>query len=348
MDFRNEYKKDVVIDLICYRRRGHNEADEPSSTQPMMYKVIKKHPTTREIYAAKLAREGVVKPEHGEELLEKNRETLDAGGHLVEHWVKAPNFALFVDWTPYLSKEWTARHDTRVDIDRLRALGQSITSVPDRVKLQRQVAKIYKDRRLMVSGESSVDWGCAEALAYATLVNAGHPVRLTGQDVGRGTFSHRHAVLHSQSDGTIYVPLDNIAEEQPRFEIYDSLLSEVAVLGFEYGYAATAPKSLVIWEAQFGDFANSAQVVIDQFITSGEHKWNRLCGLTMFLPHGFEGQGPEHSSARLERYLQLCAEHNIQVCMPTTPAQVFQVERGLAWALFTRCWGKSIPSIRKR
>ncbi len=327
MDFRNEYKKDIVIDLVCYRRRGHNEADEPSSTQPMMYKVIKKHPTTREIYAAKLEKEGVIAPEAAEELLEKTRSTLDVGGHLVEHWVNSPNFALFVDWTPYLNKEWTAHHDTRVDIDRLKALGESITTVPDRIALQRQVAKIYKDRNMMTQGDSPVDWGCAESLAYATLINAGHPVRLTGQDVGRGTFSHRHAVLHSQTDGEVYVPLDNISEDQPRFEIYDSLLSEVAVLGFEYGYAATAPKSLVIWEAQFGDFANSAQVVIDQFIASGEHKWMRLCGLTMFLPHGYEGQGPEHSSARLERYLQLCAEHNIQVCMPTTPAQVFHMIR---------------------
>ncbi|MCF7982481.1 MAG: 2-oxoglutarate dehydrogenase E1 component [Pseudomonadales bacterium] len=327
MDYRNEFKKDVVIDLICYRRRGHNEADEPSATQPLMYKVIKKHPTTRELYAERLVKEGVVSIKESEAIMDQYRNALDAGGHLVEHWVNEPNFAKFVDWTPYLNKEWTARHDTRVDIDRLRALGKLINTVPEQIKVQRQVAKIYKDRMQMVEGELFIDWGCAEALAYATLINSGHPVRLTGQDVGRGTFSHRHAVLHSQSDGAVYIPLQNIAKDQPVFDIYDSLLSEMAVLGFEYGYSTTSPKSLVIWEAQFGDFANNAQVVIDQFITSGEHKWSRLCGLTMFLPHGYEGQGPEHSSARLERFLQLSAEHNIQVCLPTTPAQVFHMLR---------------------
>lgn len=327
MDYRNEFKKDVVIDLISYRRRGHNEADEPSSTQPIMYKVIKKHPTTRELYAEQLAKEGVVSIEESNSLMDQYRNLLDEGSHLVNHWVSEPDFAKFVDWTPYLNKEWTARHDTRVDIDRLRALGRMINTVPENIKVQRQVAKIYKDRMQMVEGDIPVDWGCAEALAYASLLNAGHPVRLTGQDVGRGTFSHRHAVLHSQKDGAVYVPLQHIADDQPDFCIYDSLLSEMAVLGFEYGYATTSPTSLVIWEAQFGDFANNAQVVIDQFITSGEHKWSRLCGLTLFLPHGYEGQGPEHSSARLERFLQLCAEHNIQVCLPTTPAQVFHMLR---------------------
>lgn len=327
MDYRNEFNKDVVIDLVCYRRRGHNEADEPSSTQPMMYKVIKKHRTTRELYAEKLAREGVLSIEQSDALMDDYRNTLDEGGHLVEHWVNEPNFAQFVDWTPYLNKEWTAKHDTRVDIDRLRALGRAINTVPEDIVVQRQVAKIYKDRMQMVEGDIPVDWGCAEALAYATLINSGHPVRLTGQDVGRGTFSHRHAVLHSQTDGVSYIPLQHIAEGQPAFDIYDSLLSEMAVVGFEYGYATTSPQSLTIWEAQFGDFANNAQVVIDQFITSGEHKWSRLCGLTMFLPHGYEGQGPEHSSARLERFMQLCAEHNIQVCLPTTPSQVFHMLR---------------------
>ncbi len=327
VDYRNEFKKDVVIDLICYRRRGHNEADEPSSTQPMMYKVIKKHPTTRELYAQKLEQEGVQTAEKSNLLMDEYRDVLDRGGHLVDHWVSEPDFAKFVDWTPYLNKEWTAVHDTRIDIDRLRALGKAINTVPDNIKVQRQVAKIYKDRMLMAEGEIPVDWGCAEAMAYASLINSGHPVRLVGQDVGRGTFSHRHAVLHSQEDGAVHIPLQHISQDQPEFEIYDSLLSEMAVLGFEYGYATTSPTSLVIWEAQFGDFANNAQVVIDQFITSGEHKWSRLCGLTMFLPHGYEGQGPEHSSARLERFLQLSAEHNIQVCLPTTPAQVFHMLR---------------------
>lgn len=327
MDFRNEFRRDVVIDLVCYRRRGHNEADEPSATQPMMYKIIKQLPTTRELYAEKLVNEGIIDAENAAAMVDANRDALDSGSHVVEHWVNSPNFALYVDWTPYIGKEWTAAYDTRVEMSRLVALGNSVTTVPDDIQVQRQVAKIYKDRALMVNGELEVDWGCAESLAYATLLNGGHPVRLTGQDVGRGTFSHRHAVLHSQTDGTKYIPLQNIYKSQPHFDIYDSLLSEVGVLGFEYGYATTAPNSLVIWEAQFGDFANSAQVVIDQFITTGEHKWMRLCGLTMFLPHGYEGQGPEHSSARLERYLQLSAEHNIQVCLPTTPAQVFHMLR---------------------
>jgi len=292
-----------------------------------MYKVIKKHPTTRELYVEKLAKEGVVSRAKSDLLMDQYRSLLDEGVHFINHWVSEPDFARFVDWTPYLSKEWTARHDTRVDIDRLRALGRSINTVPEEIKVQRQVAKIYKDRMQMIEGDIPVDWGCAEALADATLLNAGHPVRLTGQDVGRGTFSHRHAVLHSQKDGAVHVPLQHLFEDQPSFYIYDSLLSEMAVLGFEYGYATTSPTTLVIWEAQFGDFANNAQVVIDQFITSGEHKWSRLCGLVMFLPHGYEGQGPEHSSARLERFLQLSAEHNIQICLPTTPAQVFHMLR---------------------
>jgi len=327
MDYRNTFKKDVVIDLVCYRRRGHNEADEPSATQPIMYQTIKKHPTTRELYVEKLDREGVQDRSHGEALMDLYRSTLDEGGHMVEHWVKEPNFALFVDWTPYLGTPWISSYDTRVDLDRLRALGMSITTIPESFIVQRQVAKIYKDRHLMIEGEIPVDWGCAESLAYASLVNAGYSVRLSGQDVGRGTFSHRHAVLHSQEDGSVFIPLQTLNDEDAKFEIYDSLLSEMAVVGFEYGYSTTTPKTAVIWEAQFGDFANNAQVVIDQFITSGEHKWGRLCGLTMLLPHGYEGQGPEHSSARLERFLQLCAENNIQVCMPTTPVQVFHMLR---------------------
>ena len=327
MDYRNEFKRDVVIDLVSYRRRGHNEADEPSATQPIMYQHIKQLATTREQYAEKLVAEGVISSKASDDMMNSYRDALDTGGHMVDHWAKEPNFALYVDWTPYLNKEWTASYDTRVDLDRLKALGKTINTVPEEVALQRQVKKIYTDRQTMIEGEIPVDWGCAEALAYATLINAGNGVRLTGQDVGRGTFSHRHAVLHSQNDGERYVPLQHIYEGQPQFEIYDSLLSEMGVLGFEYGYATTTPNAMVIWEAQFGDFANNAQVVIDQFITSGEHKWNRLCGLTMFLPHGYEGQGPEHSSARLERFMQLCAEHNIQICIPTTPAQVFHMLR---------------------
>jgi 2-oxoglutarate dehydrogenase E1 component len=327
MDYRNEFKRDVVIDLVSYRRRGHNEADEPSSTQPMMYQRIKKLPTTLELYAEKLIGEDVVTSQDVEQMANDYRDALDEGGHKHFRWQKEPDFSMFVDWSPYLNKKWRNSYDTRVDIDRLKALGRAITTVPEGFSVQRQVNKIYTDRQQMIEGEIPVDWGCAEALAYASLVNSGYSVRLTGQDVGRGTFSHRHAALYSQTDGERYIPLQHINAEQPDFELYDSLLSEMAVLGFEYGYSSTNPRAMVIWEAQFGDFANSAQVVIDQFITSGEHKWSRLSGLTLLLPHGYEGQGPEHSSARLERYMQLCAEHNIQVCIPTTPTQVFHMLR---------------------
>ncbi len=327
LDYRMEFGKDVVIDLVCYRRRGHNEADEPSATQPMMYQVIKGHITTRDLYAAKLLEQGALTAEEDKRQIDAYREALDNGEHVVKSLVKEPNKELFVDWTPYLGHEWTARHDTRVALGTLRELGQKLGEFPEGFILQRQVSKIVDDRRKMVAGAQPLNWGCAEVLAYATLLMEGHPVRITGQDVGRGTFSHRHAVFHNQKDGTSIAPLAHLAEDQPRFQLWDSLLSEEAVLAFEYGYSTTTPSALVVWEAQFGDFANGAQVVIDQFITSGEHKWGRLCGLTMLLPHGYEGQGPEHSSARLERYLQLCAQHNVQVCVPTTPAQVFHMLR---------------------
>ncbi|WP_448218630.1 2-oxoglutarate dehydrogenase E1 component [Endozoicomonas sp. 2B-B] len=327
LDYRMEFKRDVVIDMVCYRRRGHNEADEPSGTQPLMYQIIKNHKTTRDLYAERLMEAGIMDAEKDKALVDSYRNALDNGGHVVKSLVKEPNKELFVDWAPYLGHEWTARHDTRVALATLQGLGQKLCKVPEGFVVQRQVSKIIDDRLKMAAGAQSINWGAAETLAYGTLIMEGHPVRITGQDVGRGTFSHRHAVLHNQKDGSTYVPLANISEKQPDFQIWDSLLSEEAVLAFEYGYATTTPGALVIWEAQFGDFANGCQVVIDQFITSGEHKWGRLCGLTMLLPHGYEGQGPEHSSARLERYLQLCAEHNIQVCVPTTPAQVFHMLR---------------------
>jgi 2-oxoglutarate dehydrogenase E1 component len=327
IDYRTEFKKDVVIDLICYRRRGHNEADEPSVTQPLMYAQISSHKTTQEIYAEKLINEGVIAESEVQALVDRYRDALDRGAPLVSSLVTEPNKALFVDWSPYLGHDWTLECDTRVDMQTLQALAHSTNLAPDGFPLQRQVSKILEDRRKMGAGAMPINWGFAENLAYASLLDAGYPVRLTGQDVGRGTFSHRHAVLHNQSDGSSYIPLQHIGEEQAKFVIHDSLLSEEAVLAFEYGYATTLPQGLVIWEAQFGDFANGAQVVIDQFITSGEHKWARLCGLTMLLPHGYEGQGPEHSSARLERFMQLSAEHNIQVCAPTTPAQVFHMLR---------------------
>ena len=327
VDYRNEFKKDVVIDLVCYRRRGHNEADDPSITQPLMYEVIKKHPTTRDLYAQELIGQGVLSADEDIFLVDGFRESLDRDEPLVSSLVSEPNEELFVDWSPYLGHDWDVVGDTTMDLQHLQQLASQINQSPEGLPLNRQVKKILEDRRKMAGGALAVNWGFAETLAYATLLEAGYPVRLTGQDVGRGTFSHRHAVLHNQKDGSIYIPLQKIAREQAVFDIYDSFLSEEAVLAFEYGYATTSPKGLVIWEAQFGDFANGAQVVIDQFITSGEHKWQRLCGLTLLLPHGYEGQGPEHSSARLERFLQLCAEHNIQVCVPTTPAQIYHLLR---------------------
>jgi len=327
VDYRTEFSKDVVIDLVCYRRRGHNEADEPSVTQPLMYNRIAKHKTTQELYAAKLVGRGLITEGEVQELVDRYRESLDRGIALVSGLVSEPNTSLFVDWSPYLGHHWTLQCDTRMDLQTLQALAQQTNVAPDSFPLQRQVSKILEDRRKMAAGAMPVNWGFAENLAYASLLQAGYPVRLTGQDVGRGTFSHRHAILHNQKDGSAYIPLQHIGPDQAKFVIFDSLLSEEAVLAFEYGYATTLPQGLVIWEAQFGDFANGAQVVIDQFITSGEHKWSRLCGLTMLLPHGYEGQGPEHSSARLERFMQLSAEHNIQVCVPTTPAQVFHMLR---------------------
>jgi 2-oxoglutarate dehydrogenase E1 component len=327
VDYRNEFKKDVVIDLVCYRRRGHNETDEPSATQPMMYALIRKHKTTRTLYAEKLANENIVSAEVSTAMMDAYRAALDAGEHVTRDLVKEPDSSLFVDWTPYIGHDWTTPAKTGYDLKSLQTLAESLSTIPDGIVVQRQVAKIYEDRRKMAAGSLPLNWGMAEILAYGTLLEQGVAIRLTGQDVGRGTFSHRHAVIHNQKNGECYIPLKNISEDQPNLHIYDSYLSEEAVLAFEYGYSTTKPNALVIWEAQFGDFANGAQVVIDQFITSGEHKWGRLCGLTMLLPHGYEGQGPEHSSARLERFMQLCAEQNIQVCIPTTPAQIFHLLR---------------------
>ncbi len=327
VDFRYQFKKDVVIDLICYRSRGHNEADEPSITQPHMYKVIRKKKNPRELYAKRLVEEGSLSEAEANALVDEYRNSLDNGEHVAKSLVREPNKNLFVDWTPYLGHEYEAYFDSSLPLKFIQETASKLLDLPDGFVVQRQVNKIIEDRRKMAGGALAIDWGFAENMAYATLLAQGYPVRLTGQDVGRGTFSHRHAVLHNQKEKGTYVPLKNVCQDGATFEIYDSLLSEEAVLGFEYGYATTSPKGLVIWEAQFGDFANGAQVVIDQFISSGEHKWNRLCGLTMLLPHGYEGQGPEHSSARLERFLQLCAEHNMQVCVPSTPAQVYHMLR---------------------
>ncbi|MCG8415814.1 MAG: 2-oxoglutarate dehydrogenase E1 component, partial [Pseudomonadales bacterium] len=327
LDFRYEFQKDVVIDLVCYRRRGHNETDEPSATQPLMYSAIKQHKTTRALYAEKLAETGVMSLKDSDELNASYRNTLDTGEHVVKSLVKEPSVELFVDWSPYLGHDWSPHFNTSMPLANLQALAKKLVDLPASLKLQRQVKKVYDDRAKMAAGEVPCDWGMAETLAYASVLTSGNNVRITGQDVGRGTFSHRHAVVYDQETAEDFVPLQQLAPGQSKFSIYDSLLSEEAVLAFEYGYATTMPNALIIWEAQFGDFANSAQVVIDQFITSGEHKWQRLCGLTLLLPHGYEGQGPEHSSARLERFLQLSAEHNIQVCLPTTSAQVFHMLR---------------------
>ncbi|MBN7822287.1 2-oxoglutarate dehydrogenase E1 component [Bowmanella sp. Y26] len=325
LDYRNTFKRDVVIDLVCYRRHGHNEADEPNATQPLMYQKIKKHPVPREIYADQLTAEGAIQSHDVEKLVSDYRAALDHGACVVEEW--RPMSEHSVDWSAYLGHDWTVPYDGSLTVDKLRELGEKLCSYPDSVKLQSRVNKLYEDRKAMIAGEKPLDWGCAENLAYASVVDAGIRIRMTGQDSGRGTFFHRHAVLHNQKDASTYMPLEHISENQGPIEIYDSVLSEEAAMAFEYGYSTAEPGCLNIWEAQFGDFANGAQVVIDQFLCSGEAKWGRLCGLTLLLPHGYEGQGPEHSSARLERFLQLCADHNWQVCVPSTPAQVFNMLR---------------------
>ena len=327
IDYRYQFKKDVVIDLVCYRRKGHNETDEPAITQPRMYQAIRGHKTARALYAGRLAEQDIVSPQDARALETGYRAALDTGEHVVKSLVKEPSVELFVDWSPYLGHAWSPHYQTSMPLENLKGLARKLATVPAGFQLHRQVARLMAERGRMAEGEIAIDWGFAESLAYASILVSGNKVRITGQDCARGTFAHRHAVLHDERSGAEHVPLKTLAKGQASFTIYDSLLSEEAVLAFEYGYATTMPNALIVWEAQFGDFANSAQVVIDQFITSGEHKWQRLCGLTMLLPHGYEGQGPEHSSARLERFLQLCAEHNIQVCLPTNSAQVFHMLR---------------------
>lgn len=325
--YRQKFKKDVVIDLVCYRRHGHNEADEPSATQPIMYGSIKGHKTTRELYANRLEETGVIEATTAAELQDNYRDRLDRGEPVPKSSLGLIGNEFTVDWEPFLHTEWDEQADTTISPATVAQLGAAITDIPPDVKPHGRVQRIMDDRIKMSNGDMDMDWGFAETMAYASLLVEGHEVRLVGQDSGRGTFFHRHAVLHNQVNNREYTPLENIVDRQNAFRVIDSFLSEEAVLGFEYGYASTAPDTLVIWEGQFGDFANGAQVVIDQFISSGESKWGRLCGLTMFLPHGYEGQGPEHSSARLERFLQMCAEHNMQVCVPSTPAQMFHMLR---------------------
>jgi len=333
-DYRMTFHKDVVIDLYCYRRHGHSEADEPTVTQPLMYQRIRELPTARALYAQRLAQAGAATAETAAGMVRDYQQQLDAGAGVAPHIVprEEAGYAYGTDWSAYLAGRCDPATSTRVTLETVRALTEQMLHVPEGLDLHPQVTKIYDARRKMAAGAMPVDWGFAENLAYATLLKEGYGVRLSGQDSGRGTFFHRHAVLYNQKDGTAYVPLRNLFEGQPNFLVINSLLSEEAALAFEYGFATADPKTLVIWEAQFGDFANNAQVVIDQFICAGEQKWSRLCGLTLFLPHGFEGQGPEHSSARLERYLQLCAQQNMFVCAPTTPAQLFHLlRRQMLW-----------------
>ena len=334
LDYRMTFHKDVVIDLTCYRRHGHSEADEPTVTQPLMYRRIRELPTTRALYARRLVEARVVTEEEVSGMARDYQQRLDSGECVAPRIVpkEEAGYSYGTDWSPYVASDCNPDTDTRVSLETIRNLTERLLHLPEGFELHSQVGKIYEARRKMAAGAMPIDWGFAENLAYATLLQDGYGVRLSGQDSGRGTFFHRHAVVHNQKDGVAYVPLRNLLDKQPSFLVINSLLSEEAVLAFEYGYATANPRTLTIWEAQFGDFANNAQVVIDQFICSGEQKWNRLCGLVLLLPHGYEGQGPEHSSARMERYLQLCAQQNMFVCVPSTPAQFFHLlRRQMLW-----------------
>jgi 2-oxoglutarate dehydrogenase E1 component len=327
LQYRQKFKKDVVIDLVCYRRHGHNEADEPSATQPIMYGRIREHETTRALYAEKLVAQQIIGTEGVDALQDAYRDRLDRGEPVPKSTLGMIGNEFTVNWSKYLGAQWDDPVDTTISPKMAAELGKAITTLPPDMKLHGRVQRIIDDRASMVAGKIDMDWGFAETMAYASLIKEGVDCRLVGQDSGRGTFFHRHAVLHNQVNNREYIPLQQLADRNNAFRVIDSLLSEEAVLGFEYGYATTEPATLVIWEGQFGDFVNGAQVVIDQFISSGYAKWGRLCGMALFLPHGYEGQGPEHSSARLERFLQLCAEHNMQVCVPSTPAQMFHMLR---------------------
>ena len=327
VDYREKFGKDVVVDLVCYRRHGHNEADEPAATQPLMYQDIRRLPTVRKIYAERLAGLGVVTMEEADSLVTAYRDGLDEGKVISRPEPGTGGNEYTVDWSPYLGTADGPPVPTCLSDERAQELVAAISTVPEDLKMHPRVARIMADRVRMAAGEIPMDWGFAETVAYASLLTENFSIRLTGQDSGRGTFFHRHAVLHDQAGNPPWLPLQHLSADQRPFEVIDSLLSEEAVLGFEYGFATTEPETLVIWEGQFGDFVNGAQVVIDQFISSGEAKWGRRCGLAMFLPHGYEGQGPEHSSGRLERFLQLCEENNIRVCVPSTPAQIFHLIR---------------------
>ena len=327
-EYRDNFKKDIVIDLVCYRRSGHNEADDPSSTQPLMYKAIKSHQTVLDIYEEHLTAESIISDNEIKDFKKLYRKQIENGESVTPNLAPRSNDDQWFDWEPFMHKKWYEDVTTSIPQKEIEKNALEIVKTPADFSLQKKVKKIFDDRIKMSQGDVKSNWGFAEMMAYSSLLREGYPIRFTGQDVRRGTFDHRHAVIFDQENGEGFISLDSIAKEgETLVDIYDSLLSEEAVLGFEYGYAATWPSGLVIWEAQFGDFANGAQVVIDQFIVSAEHKWERLSGLVMLLPHGFEGMGPEHSSARLERFLQLCAANNIQVCMPSSPSQIFHLLR---------------------
>jgi len=337
LSYRCRFKSDVVLDLICYRRHGHNEADEPKLTQPVMYGKIDKKPTPRAIFAEKLTLEQVITPEAADDMVNQYRAQLDQGEISAGQIIDPNKAAKMVDWSAFMGKQWREPVHTGVAAEQLLGINQELlAALPEKYSVHRRIRKVYEDRLAMTRGEMPIDWGCAEILAYGTLAKDGHYIRLSGQDSGRGTFSHRHAVVHNQNEPARMVPLRKLAGAKRRFLVINSILSEEAVLGFEYGYSTTDPHTLTIWEAQFGDFANGAQVVIDQFISSGYTKWKRVSALTLFLPHGQEGQGAEHSSARLERFLQLTAGTNMQVCVPTTPAQTFHMLRRQMMRSFRR------------
>ncbi|MEI7531129.1 MAG: 2-oxoglutarate dehydrogenase E1 component [Betaproteobacteria bacterium] len=331
VEFRNKFKKDVAIDIICFRKLGHNEQDTPSMTQPLMYKKIAQHPGTRKLYADKLETQGFIPAGGGDEMVKSYRAAMDAGQRTSDPVITNFKGKFAVDWTPFLNRKWTDHADTAIPLTEWKRLAEKITKAPEGFKVHPLVETVLKNRAAMGRGEISVDWGMGEHMAFASLVASGYPIRLSGEDSGRGTFTHRHAVLHDQDrekwDIGTYIPLQHVADGQANFEVIDSILSEEAVLGFEYGYASAEPNTLTIWEGQFGDFVNGAQVIIDQFIASGEVKWGRVNGLVLMLPHGYEGQGPEHSSARLERFMQLCADTNMQVVQPTTASQIFHLLR---------------------
>ena len=330
LEYRQKFNKDVVVDIICFRKLGHNEQDTPALTQPLMYKKIAAHPGTRKLYADKLAAQGLGAT-LGDDMAKAYRAALDAGKHTEDITITNFKSKFAVDWAPFLNNKWTDTCNTAIPMSEWKRIAERITTIPAGVTPHQLVKTVYDNRAAMGRGERDIDWGMGEHMAFATLVASGYPVRLSGEDCGRGTFTHRHSVIHDQSrekwDSGTYIPLQNAADGQAPFVVIDSLLSEEAVLGFEYGYASNDPNTLVIWEAQFGDFANGAQVVIDQFIASGEVKWGRVNGITLMLPHGYEGQGPEHSSARLERFMQLSADTNMQVVQPTTASQIFHVLR---------------------